>query len=1012
MSKFGKKGSCKATSWKRRARACRDTFSNQVHEIDKDLEMYDQSVKRKALVIQEGGGEKRAKLSLRDEESGITPMKSDIILLSWNCRGLGNARTVCELHLLVKKKGPKIIFLLETKCMREKVEGIRNKLGFECSFVVDSIRKSGGLAMLWKVELQAELFYYSQNHISLSISLDDGDQKYGAANRPFSQMEKFREALDACELCDLGYDGSQFTWSNKREDAAFIKERLDRAFGNYPWHLLFSHTRVRVLPVLQYDHSPLLISCEIDDGINRRPTKVFRYEASWSNLQECKDIIQKTWRVSMRRDNSLLSLKEVLSRCRSKLTVWSKIKGGEKKRILNAKRGMLQEFQRINKGDFNDAINHLQEEVDTLMEEEETKWRQRSKQLWLKEGDKNSNFFHRCATQRRQSNEIKEIENERGEKARNQMEISQLFQEYYQFLFKTSNPRDIDAALCDIESLVTPEMNRQLEKECSFDEVKKVVFEMDSLSSQGPDGFSAGFYQDNWAVVGSEVFLAVKDFLSSRRGLSGINETFIALIPKKNKPRMVTEFRPISLCNVLYKIVSKVLANRLKQFLPSLISHSQSVFVSGRLISANIIVAYEAMHSMQHRMRGKKEGYMALKLDMSKAYDRIEWNFLAAVLKKMGFGEEWSEVLGKLLDKAKEKGFIYGFPFARGQRLNLEKTTIYFSKNTSQAAKDAILSGVRLMEARSFEKYLGLPSYVGRHKVAAFRPILESIRNRMNNWKVNFLSKAGKEVMLKSIVQAIPTYCMSIFKLPKAVLTAINKLMKKFWWGSKDERTKTQWISWKQMGRPKGEEGLGYRDFEEFNLALIAKQGWRVIQQPSSLAARVLKAKYFHRSNFLHAKVGMNIWSNKWLPRPSTYKVQSPHIESDDGRRVSDLIDKQAGVWDMNILRELFVEEEVNLICRSVFTVRSAYHLAGNMAADQKGQSSYSVKKETSHQIWKRRNNFVFKGKFTDPNFIVQTAMQKVSDFQVANQKQVAEGVTAYRVSQWTAPPSQVFKAN
>lgn len=128
----------------------------------------------------------------------------------------------------------------------------------------------------------------------------------------------------------------------------------------------------------------------------------------------------------------------------------------------------------------------------------------------------------------------------------------------------------------------------------------------------------------------------------------------------------------------------------------------------------------------------------------------------------------------------------------------------------------------------------------------------------MQNWIVKFLSQAGKEMLLKSVVQAIPTYCMSIFMLPRAILMAINKLMQNFWWGSKGDRTKTQWISWKMLGKSKLEGGLGYRDFEDFNVALLAKQGWRILQQPQSLAARVLKAKYFHKTNFLHAKVGSN----------------------------------------------------------------------------------------------------------------------------------------------------------
>ena len=158
---------------------------------------------------------------------------------------------------------------------------------------------------------------------------------------------------------------------------------------------------------------------------------------------------------------------------------------------------------------------------------------------------------------------------------------------------------------------------------------------MAPFKAPGPDGLPLIFYQQYWHLIGKDVTTVVLTCLNSGKFLKAINHTYITLIPKVQNPEEVVEFRPISLCNVIYKIISKVLANRLKTLLPTIVSESQSAFIPGRLITDNILVAFETLHHMQHQKTGKL-GSMALKLDMSKVYNRVEWRYLKGVMEKMG----------------------------------------------------------------------------------------------------------------------------------------------------------------------------------------------------------------------------------------------------------------------------------------------------------------------------------------------------------------------------------------
>ena len=222
-----------------------------------------------------------------------------------------------------------------------------------------------------------------------------------------------------------------------------------------------------------------------------------------------------------------------------------------------------------------------------------------------------------------------------GDWCRSEQEIEDDLCQHYRELFTSTDPKEFDEVLQGIPRTISSLMNEQLIKHVDETEIKQAIFSMFPNKSPGVDGMSPLFFQTYWNIIKVDIVNAITRFFHTGNLLRIINETIISLIPNVDNPVMLTNFRPISLCTVLYKTISKLLATRLKKVLQHCISPSQSTFVPGRQILDNVIIAHEILHFLKSRRTGKV-GFMTLKLDMSKAYDRVEWKFLGRIMMCMG----------------------------------------------------------------------------------------------------------------------------------------------------------------------------------------------------------------------------------------------------------------------------------------------------------------------------------------------------------------------------------------
>jgi hypothetical protein len=199
------------------------------------------------------------------------------------------------------------------------------------------------------------------------------------------------------------------------------------------------------------------------------------------------------------------------------------------------------------------------------------------------------------------------------------------------------------------------------------------------------------------------------------------------------------------------------------------------------------------------------------------------------------------------------KHVLQAYEVSSGQRVNRDKSSIFFGKGCRVERKEELKAAIGIGCEALSEKYLGLPTVVGRSKEGAFKHLPEQSWSKVHGWKGQGLSMEGKEILIKSVLQDVPTYPMGCFILSQKTCSKLTSIATGFWWGSAEGKRKVPWISWEKLCASKRRGGMGFRNYTVFNQALLAKQAWRVLIRPLSLCSRVLRERYFRDGNFLTA---------------------------------------------------------------------------------------------------------------------------------------------------------------
>ncbi|XP_019265527.1 PREDICTED: uncharacterized protein LOC109243087 [Nicotiana attenuata] len=791
-------------------------------------------------------------------QSPPTPMMNYIL---WNVRGGNNAEFKWHCLEMVKMHKPAMLVLLETKMADHQT--LAQQLQFDMIIQSPTIGPFGGIVLMWKEEFVAveEVATTPQGiHAMVKVSPDHppwlfsaiyannllanrkllwedlitiskniktnwfigGDfnevlkarNKFGGNPINLSRSNLFWNCINECNLLDLGYKGSKYTWTNKRysNKTSLILERIDRCFANEGWIEQYPEASVLHFPRTHSDHCPLQIN--MVGPPNNKPSRPFRFESMWASHPSFPNIINRAFSNHSTLLQSTESFKILV-------TKWKQEVFGN---IFHQKKRLLARISGIQKSpsyQFCSYLLHLETklnaELNLILKNEEDFWKLKSRINWLNEGNASTRFF--------------------------------------------THPPSIEEG--GIESSLL-----KMRMEIGFMTKRTSI-------------------QQLWAsLLSSKQHPTLKPL-----GIPQTTPPWNPFCLKAKRLLWTNLFMPIGLCNTIYKSVTKIIVNRIKPILPHIIGPSQASFLSNRRACDNAIIVQEYITHFR-KMRGKS-GNKILKIDLEKAFDRLEWSFIRDTLAAFNFPHGLSKLImsyistssisilvnvGKTESFKSSRGIRQGDPtspylfimcmerlsrsidntvlhnqwhpisisrsgpkishlffaddltlFAKandrngntilsilqnfneqsGQKINLTKSRVLFSSNITQDVIQHLTNSLSIKHTTSFGKYLGFPIIHKKQSATDFQFIIDNMQSKMAGWKTKCLNMAGRTVLAKTSLNSIPSHVMKYINLPTKITNQIDRIQRNFLWGTTTERKKLHLIKWEVVTKNKAEGGLG-----------------------------------------------------------------------------------------------------------------------------------------------------------------------------------------------------------